>query len=116
VEKVKQVSQQLDMLLSSLAPSRERAMVLRWKEELELYGERRANRQKVLSAIAVHYDTLNEIASDTKIPRSTCYKILQRLLKEGTITRTKVICPGSNCYGRNTEYRYALSADRLPIS
>lgn len=109
MEQVKRIAGQLEMLLGTLAPSRERAMVVRWKEEIDLYGERRKNREAVLAAISEDYDTMSEIISQTKIPRSTCYKILKRLLREGGINKTKVIRSGKNCSGGIYEFRYSIA-------
>lgn len=81
------------MILSSLPPSRERAMVVRWKEEIETYGTRRENRQKVLDSIKNGYDTLSEITAETGIPRSTVYKILKRLVRDSSVTRATVRKP-----------------------
>ena len=92
------------MLLSSLEPSRERAMVLRWKEEAERYGTRREQRLKVLAAIRDGYDTLAEIQVGTRIPRSTCYKILCRLLQDNSISKTLV--KSSSGY---PEHRYEIT-------
>lgn len=95
MEKVRQITSTLNMLLSSLEPSRERAMVLRWKEEAESYSKRREQRLKVLKAIEDGYDTLTEIQAETSIPRSTCYKTLRRLLQDNSITKTWTKKPGS---------------------
>lgn len=90
MEKVRQITSTLQMLITSLEPSRERSMVLRWKEEADLYAARRENRQKVLAAIEDGYDTLAEIIAETGIKKMTCYKVLRRLAAENSIQKTKV--------------------------
>lgn len=93
------------MLLSSLTtPSRERAMVLRWKDEVTRYGTRREQRQKILDAIREGYDTLIEIQAETRIPRSTCYKILRRLEQENLITKTL-----TRLSRRRDEFRFEIN-------
>lgn len=91
MNQIRQIQSTLQMLFTSLEPSRERAMVSRWREEITIYGARYENREKVLSAIKEGYDTLIEIVSETKIPRATCYKIIRRLLSENLITKTAVL-------------------------
>jgi NAD(P)H-nitrite reductase large subunit len=91
------------MLLSSLPQSKERAMVLRWKDEAELCVAKTEKRQKVLEAIGEGYDTLTEIMSETKMTKASCYKILRRLLRENCITKT--IVQNSN---KRTEFRFEL--------
>jgi predicted transcriptional regulator len=78
-------------------------MVLRWKDEAELYDKRRQTRQKVLEAIGEGYDTLAEITSETRLPRATCYKILRRLTGENLISKTTI--QNSN---KRTEFRFEL--------
>lgn len=93
------------MLLLSLEPSRERAMVTRWKEEFERYGTRREQRLKILAAIGEGYDTLVEIQTETGIPRATCYKILRRLEADNSITKTRIY--NSN---NRSELRFEITA------
>ena len=95
------------MLLTSLQPSRERAMVSRWKEEFERYGLRREQKQKILVAISEGYDTLVEIQNETGIPRTTCYKILRRLVQDNSITKPFV----NNSNSRN-ELRFEVTTGK----
>ena len=93
MDKVRQVTSTLQMLLTSLEPSRERAMVLRWKEEAERYAERREQRLKILAAIGDGYDTYAEIIAETGIPRSTVMKVMNRLMRDNSVTKTLVNKP-----------------------
>ncbi len=106
MEQVRQISSLLDMLLNSLDASREKQMVLRWKEEIETFGVRRLNRQKILTAIKDGADTLEEITSETRIPRATAYKILKKLTAEGVISKTKVRSPNNRI-----EFRFHFNSN-----
>ncbi len=65
-------------------------MVVRWKEEFERYGNQRDQKQKILNAITGGYNTYSEIISETKIPRSTVMKIVERLLRDNTLQKTLI--------------------------
>ncbi len=92
------------MILSSLPQSREKAMVNRWREEAAFFAKQRETRLKVLAAVRDGYDTLAEVTAQTRIPRSTCYKLLRRLVIEEALIKTRVICAGNYF-----EFRFELN-------
>ncbi|MBW9140128.1 MAG: winged helix-turn-helix domain-containing protein [Candidatus Aramenus sp.] len=80
----------LDVLAGALTffVSRE---VMTWlinrKKEVLVSSSTSANEEKVLEAIRNGAKTLNEIMKYTGLPKSTAYKALKRLLKEGKVEK-----------------------------
>lgn len=107
MENIRLITSQLQMLLTSLGVSRERTMVSRWKEEIEQYGARRECRRKILTAIEEGYDTHAEIVAETGIARTTCYKVLRRLVNENSVTKISF----RNAKNRQ-EVRYEISTGK----
>ncbi|MCI2415152.1 MAG: winged helix-turn-helix domain-containing protein [Candidatus Aramenus sp.] len=80
----------LDVLAGALTffVSREVMTRLSGREkEVLLSSSVTANEEKVLEAIRNGAKTLNEIMKYTGLPKSTAYKALRRLVKEGKIER-----------------------------
>jgi hypothetical protein len=109
VDKIKFVQQQLQLTFNNLPQSRERAMVSRWQEEAAFFAKQRETRLKILAAVRDGYDTITEISSETRIPRSTCYKLLRKLVSEDALLKTRVECPPDNFGGKHFEFKFELN-------